>query len=582
MTIITQILSSIGGTFAVPLLVALVLALLIGILRLMTTVRFLLRRGRRPLVIQVEYGKAALEGGEDYGVLDARLLSYLASDGLGGYVIAPGAGGSAAPAVSAESLEPSAALVRLAFPAEPAYRVDVTWPGPTRQDSRLHAAVRIRRMPGDRIVASRSFAEATTEDLVEVIGSYCVMFLLSQPSIARSTPRWERWNSDVNGYLSYRRGLRLEQNDGESARSLESYRQALDHFDRAASIDPANMLVQLHRASLLELTGKPDEAVAIYRKCTMLWPEHLEVLYRLGTSYKNTAAGASAEVAAAPLLKIRDRLKLVNLLRAWLLTWRPGQWNPGERRYWRSWISLRPWDRVNKRTGYLCAVAVAELVVELSFLPVARNGGSVNGGAAAGSRAAGNGSAPGAHGVARDRVGQARVLELLEKLAALLLHPDQAPATDRLLRASAGEELYLTADSAFIPSYGGRGYRRRRAGWLAMFNAACFFSLAISLSEACIPGDFSAEEWKLCCARASIHELGLIHRDPHNALDPQWMWRDPDLAPLRETEVGRAWQGFLGMTPPPSHQGPPVAPLRASLSRSAIARRRAALSRRRS
>jgi tetratricopeptide (TPR) repeat protein len=399
------------------------------------------------------------------------------------------------------------------------------------------------------------------------------MFLLSQPSILRSTPRWERWNSDVNGYLCYRRGLRIERGNGEPTRPLATYRQALAYFDRAANIDPANMLVQLHRASLLELIGKPDEAVKTYRWCTTLWPEHIEVLYRLGTSYKNAAGGANSEVAAAPLLEIRDRLKLTSLLRAWLLTWRLGHWNPGERRYWRSWISLRLWDRVNKRTAYLRAVEVAELVVELSFLPLERNGGGTSG----------VGAASGAHSVVRDPEGQAKVKTLLEKLAALLLRPDRAPAADRLLHPSAKEQPYLMADSAHTPAYGGRHYRRRPTGWLALFNAACFFSLAISLSEECIPGGFSREEWKLCCARASIHELGLIHRDPRNTLDPQWMWRDPDLAPLRETETGRAWQSFLGMPASPQPQNSAIAPLKVkgSLLRSAIAQRYAAQLRRR-
>jgi hypothetical protein len=128
--------------------------------------------------------------------------------------------------------------------------------------------------------------------------------------------------------------------------------------------------------------------------------------------------------------------------------------------------------------------------------------------------------------------------------------------------------------------YGGHRYRRRRTGWLAMFNAACFFSLAISLSEECIPDHFSGEEWKLCCAQASIHELGLIHRDPHNALDPQWMVRDPDLAPLRETEVGRAWQSFLGMATPPPPRNPVTRSLKRSLLHSMIVQRQAARSRR--
>jgi hypothetical protein len=128
MSVVSDSWSALGNDLIVPLTLAVAVALLILLLRLATSVRFFIEhRGLRPLVIQVEYGKA-VEGGEDYGVLDARLLSYLAADGLGGYLIAPGAGGSAGPAVPAEALEPTTAVIRLAFPREPAFRVNVTWP----------------------------------------------------------------------------------------------------------------------------------------------------------------------------------------------------------------------------------------------------------------------------------------------------------------------------------------------------------------------------------------------------------------------------------------------------------------------
>ena len=534
MGIFTQLLNSLGDAFTAPLLLAGVLVTVVGVLRLAWAGRFLVRRGRRPLVIQVEYEKAGIEGGESYGVLDARLLSYLSFDGVGSYLVAPGADGAPAPAVPAESLQPIPALIRFALPAEPAYRVDVTWPGPVRLDDELRATVRISRTPGDRIVASRSFTEESTQALVEAIGSYCVIFLFSQPSIVRSTPRWERWDQDYAGYLHYRRGLSIERSQGEPTTSLGAYREALEHFDRAARIDPANMLVQLHRGTLLELTGARTEAVALYRKCCTLWPEHIEVLYRLSTSYKEVAGGADLDEILAPMREVRRQLSRRRLWRAWLRTWRPGRWNPGERRYWRSWISLRPWDRSGKRSSYLRAVAIAELVAELSFVVPQRNGAGVRHGS----------------GTPRARDGQEKVTDLLDRLAALLLSRDRAPAAERLLRPrSAGPPSPVTTDPARLPAYQGRHYRRRATGWLATFNAACFFSQAIWLPPQYLPDGFTAEEWRHCCAQASIHELGLIHRDPRNTLDPNWIARDPDLEPLRQTSLGKDWMAFIGLRP---------------------------------
>jgi hypothetical protein len=538
MGIITQLLSSLGGAFTVPLLLAAGVAILIGALRLGWSCRFLMRHGRRSLVMQVEYGKAGTEDSEDYGVLDARLLSYLSFDDLGGYVIAPGADGAAAPGVPAESQEPIPALLRVAFPPEPAYRVDVTWPGPSRGGDVMQATVRISRTPGDRIVASRSFTAESTDALIEAVGSYCVIFLLSQPSIVRSTPRWERWNQDFTGYLHYRRGLDIERSESERTTSLAAYCEALEHFDRAARIDPANVRVQLHRGTLLELTGAHDEAVKLYTKCCRLWPEHIEMLYRLSTSYKEVADSNALKNIAAPIELLRLQLSHQRLWRAWLQTWHPSHWNPGERAYWRSWTRLRPWDRVSKRTAYLRAVDVAELVLKLTLLVPQRTRTGI--------------AAP---PVAED--GQQQVLDLLGGLAALLLRADHRLPMERLLRpAQAGPQGSAAVDHAHIPVYENKHYRRRATGWLAMFNAACFFSLAIWLPPEYVPAGITPEEWRRCCAQAAIHELGLIHRDPRNALDPGWIARDPDLEPLRQTEIGKEWMAFIGLRPARGEDAP--------------------------
>lgn len=72
------------------------------------------------------------------------------------------------------------------------------------------------------------------------------------------------------------------------------------------------------------------------------------------------------------------------------------------------------------------------------------------------------------------------VLSLMTRLADELLRQDDEPAVERLLRPKAGTTITpLAADPAYIPVYAGPHYHRRAVGWLAMFNAACFFSLAI-------------------------------------------------------------------------------------------------------
>jgi hypothetical protein len=282
--------------------------------------------------------------------------------------------------------------------------------------------------------------------------------------------------------------------------------------------------------------------VSIYKKCRALWPEHIEVAYRLGNAHKSSTSYVRLEELLQPLKDIRDRLGFGRLLRSWLLTWRPNHWNPGERRYWWSWLSPKPWDRITKKAAYLHAVALSEIAAELCFLLPARNGRMVGG--------------PGARGAESPLAdGKAGVLRLMGRLADELFYPYDAPATERLLRpetldAGPAPDPLLTADPSRIPTYRAPQARRRNVGWLALFNAACLFSLAICIPEEYLPDDFPPDEWRACCARASILHLGLIHRDPHHRLDPTWLARDPDLEPLRKTDVGELWQSFVGLIPP--------------------------------
>ena len=489
-------------------------------------------------------------------------LSYLAADGHGSYVIAPGAGGPAAPRVPAESVEPSAALLRLALAREPAYRVDVTWPSHLVPEKHLRATVRITRTPSDRIVASRSFVEVTVDELIEAAGCFCITFLRNQPRILRHTPRWERWSQDITGYRAYRRGLE-HQRRAESASSADEYETALAYFDEAARIEPANMLVQLHRAALLELANDHRAAVAIYKKCRTLWPEHIETAYRLGNAHKSIQDHVTLAELQEPLRDITEQLKVRSLLRAWLRSCAPSRWNPGERRYWGSWLTVSLPGGISKRSTYRHAVAISELLAKLSDLlnelysgpwklgdrEVAANGTAVP-------------LADEQQAQSKQADGGRRAGELMACLASEMLYPGGPSATMSLLcpvptaaahtDEASGNQLPSISDLSNIPPLDGRSHHRRNVGWLALFNAACFLSLAIMLPAECVPDDFKGGEgWGDCCAQAAIRELGILFRNPKHALDPDWLRTDPDLAPLRRNPIGKEWAGFVGLMEPP-------------------------------
>ncbi|HEX3924589.1 MAG TPA: tetratricopeptide repeat protein [Streptosporangiaceae bacterium] len=562
-SIVSQAFRSLGDALTVPLLLLVLLILFIAVTRAASSLRYLFRqRGRRPLVIQVEYGKAEQEDGEDHGALDARLLDYLAADGHGSYVMAPGAGGPAAPRLPAEAAEPSAALFRLAFAREPAYRVDVTWPRRLIAGTGLRATVRITRTPTDRLVASRSFTEDTLDDLIETAGCFCITFLRSQPRILRQTPRWERWSLDVNGYRAYRRGLD-HQRRAEIASSAREYKTALDYFHQAARLEPANMLVQLHRAALLERDNEHEAAVAIYKKSRALWPEHIETAYRLGNAHKSIEGHVTLAELHRPLRDIRRQLSPSVLLMAWLRSCAPRRWNPGERNYWGSWLSIRRRGGISKRSLYLNAVAISELLADLSTLlnelpESLRDRGE---GQVPASRCPGSGPQKSEQQKAGELKLQAT--ELIGRLAGEILHRGTGPACVRLLRpdwlstpdSRSGDQPPPGSmdDLSYIPTLGRARRGRRNSGWLALFNAACFLSLAIGLPPECVPDEFTDKpRWQDSCARAAIRELGVLFRHPQHALDPDWLRTDPDLARLRTSPVGREWAGFVGLLDPPS------------------------------
>jgi tetratricopeptide (TPR) repeat protein len=566
--VIGDLAHAISDAFAIPALLAICLILLIVATRIASfTWYFLQRRRRRPLVVRLDTSKEQDNGSGSQDALNDRLLAYLAADAQGSYVIAPGSGGPAAPGVTAEAFEPSsgwqAALFRMAIARQPSYQVDVTWSDAREQtDGRPHqAVVRISRTPGDRIVASDSFSERDEEELVQIVGCFCIMFLRGRPGNLRQTPRWERWGQSIHGYRAYRSGLEYQHraeisldSGGQAHAShhgLDEYREALLRFDDAARLEPANLLVQLHRAALLEFTGDYRGALDIYQKCHTLWPEHIETTYRLGNARKNLPDHIDLLELRQHFENIERQLALRSLVRFWWRTLRPSRWNPGERRYWRSWLQLWLPGRVTRRAMYIHAVAIAKLLAELSSLLREPEEHSDKDGA----RSVDHLMADLAHAILRRGPSDSwmRLLhpERSVDIASEPGHSNQEKATGHPVEHDHLWHLGMLADVSRIPSYSGGQYRSD-IGWLAVFNTACFFSLAIKLGSDRLPAVYSQdpEDWRDDCARAAIRELGMLVRNPTHALEPDWLGTDPDLAPLRQSPTGMAWTSFVGLPTP--------------------------------
>ncbi len=124
-------------------------------------------------------------------------------------------------------------------------------------------------------------------------------------------------------------------------------------------------------------------------------------------------------------------------------------------------------------------------------------------------------------------------------------HAEDRFLTDGSVEGSVDEltvELFPASAGESIPRWS-----RSNIGWLAHYNAACFFSVAMDVDPEVRPGECRTGEWELDCARAALRELGYVLRDPFNALDPTWLRQDPDLENLRQHPLGRYWADFVGV-----------------------------------
>jgi tetratricopeptide (TPR) repeat protein len=440
--------------------------------------------------------------------LVARIVTYIAEDAPG--PLAPGVepagahegGGPQHPPVTPTEAPDTtaawvAALTWLALARRPAYEVRLVPLARVRPDvaTKGKQSVAVEIATGGRVVAAKVI---TGEDIVAEVGCYCIQQVSNQPDYLRRTPRWERWSADGRGYWEYRRGLAL-QRKGE----LE---KARDCFQRSSLAEPANLLPRLFHASLLEALGQPAQAVKIYEMCRELWPEYIETNYRLAAAYPEGAARQAAAEMPAPaknaLSKLEKQLTVSALAAQWLKTWRPSRWSPAERRYWAGWF--RPWhgresllSGHTKRREFLAATTVAYAVIKL----------------------------------------RRRVSELGAKGRIGDPYPDVA----KVIGDEAGR---WSGTRLLAPERVGRAGSKppalkQRIGWLAHYNAACFYSLAIALGD--------DDCWRRACTEVALNELGSVLRNPYSLLDPTWFETDKDLAPLKERPDAQSWILYAGL-----------------------------------
>jgi tetratricopeptide (TPR) repeat protein len=454
----------------------------------------------------------------------AELSAYLIGEKLGSAIVIPpgGPGQRAYPIESFANPGWFAALVRIVLAAERTFDVYVRYSlGMTNSVPSYSAIVRVTKAPRDGVLAADLIIRDTRDQLVHDVACLVIHSVRQEGTVVRCTPRWERWNVDSRAYSSYLSALKLER-QGSLQRP-----QALANYDKAIHYDPGNFVITTRKAALLEVMGKPREAAEVYSSCQELWPEAIEVTYRLAAAYSNSE---DYERASEALNETNRKLRLSRLWRALIRTWLHAPHNAGERRYWRSWLRHRPVIfGMSRRLVFRHATKIAQLARD--FAKAADDGKDAKEISALLLKVSG-----------RTTRGKGRA-------DTRLFHPDHARRLHRHVPHEHDWHLEDEASEDFNMRPAALVRPRRRIGWLAHYNAAIFFSLALKLPDNMVPLGYEPKDWQVDCARAAIRELAYAKRDPRNELEPDWYRKDPGLSALGQYMVknGKRWAAFVGI-----------------------------------
>ncbi len=257
---------------------------------------------------------------------------------------------------------------------------------------------------------------------------------------------------------------------------------AVELYREAGTLSIGNVTISLRLASILERLGRYPEALREYRLCHELWPESLETAYRHAAALSNSRGAASAAAAAQVFSALERSLRLRSIASRYVRTLRPSRWNSGERAYWAGW--LRP-----RRTAS---------------------------------------AAPARRSRRRDLRCAVAIARRVASLRSLIDASSAGPPDGAAITGLVAEVAALR--------------RRRRLGWLAHYNAACFYSTCLEVSLEPSP------EWDPAAhAARAASELAIVIRDPFNEVHPTWMSSDPDLEQLRRSDEYRYWCSYLGI-----------------------------------
>lgn len=485
-----DLIGDLGKFVAQALTLTLVFVAVAGLVRAGSALWHRIRsRGRLPIIVRAveSPGLSPAAGSRDSFLMATSMLkAYIAEDVRGAWIIAPGTPSMATPDIPAEaprSVDGWAAALYALAVSARPAYHIVLMELPA--STGIKVAVQLVRQPGNTIIAARTFDCAGLDDReAELAELVFVVGGFCVEQVQQQHPVLYR--TPRWQHWAGRGGYSMFRR-GLSMEQRGATNEALERYQEASSLSLGNVTLALRRANLLEREHRHAEAMEIYDRCQRLWPESIEAAYRYSAVCSNARVAPHADYRKAEelLATIRRSLRVRALVLRWCRARLPGRANAGERAYWASWF--RPWrsqgQMVSRRSKRRAYLCATRISQEIVSLA----GGMQDG----------------------------------------------------------AEAWRLAFEQGFQAV--GRELSRRRIGWLAHYNGACYYSLCIELCdrEADRFEDSAAKRSR--CADLALAELAAVVRDPFNDLDPHWVLADPDMAGLRGVVDARMWGHLLGI-----------------------------------
>lgn len=324
------------------------------------------------------------------------------------------------------------------------------------------------------------------ETATEVAAARVYQHVIAELPRHHSIRSWMRWTGSGDSMLSYYRGVE-EQDSGD----LEA---ALEEFKAAVEADPANALPRFAQGNIFTEEGEHIEALDIYLKTVLFWPDLVLARYRLAATFSFAAEWAESWADRPD----DERLACETLVRA------------------ADQLAGGPVDRGWDEASFL-ARAVSQFDAAIGQIE------------------------------SDIKKASHELLWLLRPLHRVLLgwriwYPDllagirHLKATKSMVEAARLCSRLQMADADFAvlqKDLNGLFKRwivipRWTANWQTHYNAACFYSIATAKAK--LQADQGIDQ--------TLSSLAQAMDDPQSQVTPQWLCEDPDLEALRRDPRG--------------------------------------------